>query len=526
MGIRQRIGKWLAKTVRAALEPVTRGWRAFNVRDIFPGAFQSGGDAPTEKQVREGLQVALVYACIRALITDLAKLPVIIRRLSEAGVWLVDKHQTLGRIARRPNNFQTWFQFMCSWLASRFIAGNAYVVKLYRGNVVEQLVVLDPTTVTPLIASDTGAIFYRVSGGDALAGLVNQDNYIIAAEDIIHDRYLPLGHPLIGTSPLERALTAARVREGVLSNSADLYENRGVPPGIMYHPEGADEETLKKAADIWRTQTAEGKIPFVDKALKFEVLAAKYVDNQAAEIAKLSAEEICSAFGVPMWRVGAGTRPTENPEAVTTAYLVESLQWQIEDLEEQLDYGLQLPTDVYMCFDVGALLRMDRKTRAEVHKLELGAGKLSPNEARAEDDLPPVKGGESPMVQQQNYSLEALSKRPPPAAPSSPGTAPGASPPGGVDPEDDPAPESGEDEPAATLAPSPPWRGVWTASGEYPSLGSFVTHKGRLWARVERPDGPEFPACAFDQGAEIGAEPGTDTGAPYWQLASKEDLWK
>jgi phage portal protein BeeE len=35
----------------------------------------------------------------------------------------------------------------------------------------------------------------------------------------------------------------------------------------------------------------------------------------------------------------------------------------------------------------------------------------SPNEARQRLDLPPVEGGESPLMQQQNYSLAALAKR-------------------------------------------------------------------------------------------------------------------
>ena len=36
---------------------------------------------------------------------------------------------------------------------------------------------------------------------------------------------------------------------------------------------------------------------------------------------------------------------------------------------------------------------------------------MSPNEARASENMLPVVGGESPMIQQQNYSLAALAKR-------------------------------------------------------------------------------------------------------------------
>ena len=36
---------------------------------------------------------------------------------------------------------------------------------------------------------------------------------------------------------------------------------------------------------------------------------------------------------------------------------------------------------------------------------------MSPNEARAAENMQPVAGGDSPYLQQQNYSLAALAKR-------------------------------------------------------------------------------------------------------------------
>ncbi|MNF05849.1 hypothetical protein D3C80_2056750 [compost metagenome] len=43
--------------------------------------------------------------------------------------------------------------------------------------------------------------------------------------------------------------------------------------------------------------------------------------------------------------------------------------------------------------------------------LDKSKGIMSPNEQRKKLDLKPVAGGNSPMLQQQNYSLEALAKR-------------------------------------------------------------------------------------------------------------------
>ena len=144
---------------------------------------------------------------------------------------------------------------------------------------------------------------------------------------------------------------------------------------------------------------------------------------------------------------------------------------------------------------------MDSKTKAEVDKLLVGAGVKAPNEARLEWDLPPAKGGDTPYLQQQNYSLAALAKRdemgPPPAA-----SAGSPSPPTGDGPEADPDPDDDGQEGADARALSLPWSGVYDAAKEYPK-GSMVTYKRALWLAPRR--------------VQAGIRPGTVAGA--WRLA-------
>ena len=86
---------------------------------------------------------------------------------------------------------------------------------------------------------------------------------------------------------------------------------------------------------------------------------------------------------------------------------------------------------------------MDATTRAKA--AADASGTLSPNEARAKYyGMPPVDGGDSPMVQQQYYSLAALAERDQDQpfskpAPATPASAPDAMPPdeagmAGIDP--------------------------------------------------------------------------------------------
>jgi phage portal protein BeeE len=72
---------------------------------------------------------------------------------------------------------------------------------------------------------------------------------------------------------------------------------------------------------------------------------------------------------------------------------------------------------------------MDSVTQMEV--LDKSKGIMAPNEQRKRLDLKPKAGGDSPMLQQQNFSLEALAKRDAQADPfgTAPAPAPAAEPP-------------------------------------------------------------------------------------------------
>lgn len=483
--------------------------------DWRPGAWQQNDPLANDQEVQSGTNTAIVYACLRRISGDIGKMGACVKRLVD-GIWQEGAHQVWTRLIRRPNRFQTWGLFIKSWLYSLLLEGNTYVVKLYGANgLIEELVILDPTLVTPHINPDTGEIWYHVSN-DPMARV--PEDYYIAAADIIHHPYMPLGHPLIGTPPLARAMVASKAREGIISNSAQLTANGSVPPLVITVPEGTPEPQIKRIADNWKAMPKH-RAAVVDAAIKVDQLIAKYVDAQAAEIAELSGIDICAAFDVPPWKVGLETAPSGDIESRQIAYYQDSLQWIVEDVEELLDYGLDLPADTAIEFDESNLLRLDSKTRADVDAI-LVKGIKTPNEARRGWNLPKVVGGDAVYLQQQNFSLEALHKRDQAApAPSTTGTSPS---PGGAapGPVNDDAPED-PTSPEDRRLPSLPWAGVWNASGEYPlSTTGFVTHNGALWARVARQPGDQDEVLHEAQ-EEIGAEPGTEAGAPYWQLAVK-----
>jgi phage portal protein BeeE len=159
----------------------------------------------------------------------------------------------------------------------------------------------------------------------------------------------------------------------------------------------------------------------------------KLVDAQFIEQLKITAEQVCSAFGVPPYMAGVGAPPAyNNIEALNQQYYSQALQAHIEAIEALLDKGLEMADNKGTELDLDGLLRMDTLTKMNAAEKAITSG-MSPDEVRKRFyGLGSVKGGSAPYLQQQNYSLEALAKRdakedpfasktttPPPAPPAS-----------------------------------------------------------------------------------------------------------
>ncbi|WP_347709580.1 phage portal protein, partial [Pseudomonas sp. 21_B] len=114
-----------------------------------------------------------------------------------------------------------------------------------------------------------------------------------------------------------------------------------------------------------------------------------------------------------------GSKTAANIGALEQSYYTDCLQAPIEELELCLDDGFEVPDGQGFDVDVRGLLRMDPAARYDAHSKAVGGGWMAPNEARAAENMPPVPGGDTPYLQQQNYSLGALAKRDKHPAPSS-----------------------------------------------------------------------------------------------------------
>jgi HK97 family phage portal protein len=353
-----------------------------------------------------------VYACVTLIQNDIGKLRQRLMELDASGIWKETSSPSFSPVLKKPNNYQNHIQFKQWWQNSKLINGNSYGLKQrdQRG-VVTAIYVLDPCRVLPLVADD-GSIYYQLSNDN-----LNRvgDGVTVPASEIIHDRMNCLFHPLVGVSPLYAAARAACQSLKMQNDSSTFFENGARPGGILSAPGAISDETAARLKAHWDanyTGQNAGKVAVVGDDLKFQQMKMSATDSQLIEQFKLTAEMVCTAFHVPPSKVGVGASATGTTAAQENQkYYSDCIQILAEEYEACMDEGLALPDRYGVELDVDGLLRMDMGALVETLAAGVKGGVMTPNYALKRLNQPSVEGGDTIYLQQQNYSIQALSRR-------------------------------------------------------------------------------------------------------------------
>nr|WP_109042505.1 phage portal protein [Escherichia coli] len=386
------------------------GWTSLfqAVAEPFSGAWQQGVKADPEAV----LSFHAVFACISLISQDIAKMRLRLMQTDAHGIRRETRRGDIARLCRRPNAQQNRIQFFELWLNAKLRHGNTVVLKIRnaRGQI-KELRILDWSRVEPLVADD-GEVFYRITP-DRNCGIT--EAVTVPAREVIHDRFNCFFHPLIGLPPVYVAGLAATQGHHIQENSTSFFRNGGRPSGVIEIPGSITEENAKKLKSNWDSgYTGEnaGKTAILSNGAKYNPTTFSPVDAQTVEQLKMTAEIVCSVFRVPAYKIGVGQPPSsDNVEALEQQYYSQCLQTLIESIELLLDEALETGENESTEFDVTTLLRMDSERRMKTLGDAVKNTLLTPNEARKRENLPPLAGGDALYLQQQNYSLEALSRR-------------------------------------------------------------------------------------------------------------------
>lgn len=341
------------------------------------------------------LRLSVVFACVRVLSESVAKIPLrVMRGVNE----VVTDHPLSTLIARRPNRWQTAFEFREMLQAHLSLRANAFAQIVYgRGGDVAELVPLHPDRVTIEQIGDF-AVRYIVRDWQG------QSRAFVQAE-VLHLRQLPIdGFSGLSTVMAQResigsALSAQDYAGKFFKNGARHGGNWIEMPGKF-----ESDEARAKFRSSWSASLSGANAystPIMDRGMKLHELGMTNTDAQFIESRKYSDSDLCRMFLVPPHMVGILDRATNNNiEQQSAEFYQGTLMGLFRRWEESLEVQLLTDDDAQSLrieFDVKQLLRANSDARSKYLHNAIIDGWMTRNEARLEEGYEPLAGLDEPL---------------------------------------------------------------------------------------------------------------------------------
>jgi HK97 family phage portal protein len=326
-------------------------------------------------------------------------------RVTTEGAEPATDHPLWRILRKKPNGWQTPFEFWSYMTQRALLKGISYAVKRTgvsarsrTGMALKELIPLNPDWVEPKMERDWRLHFiYHDPWGSPIDISVDQMFWFrspISSDGVTGAALLDVAAEAIGvSSQAERA-------------SGRVLKNGAIVGGVLEHPKALSEDAI----DRLRTQFEErqstpenaGKWIVAEDGLKAQPFGSSLKDAQNAEIRKFQVEELGRFTGVPrpllmMDETSWGTGIEQLGLFLVTYCL---LPWFV-NIEQAISRSLLSETETdqyYAKFNEGALLRGSLKDQAEFFAKALGTGGgrgwMTQNEVRDKSELNPMEGGD------------------------------------------------------------------------------------------------------------------------------------
>ena len=378
-------------------------------RDIYGGQPTRTGISVTWSSA---LEVATVLACMRVIAEGIAQVPW--KLYDGVNSKPAVDHPLYRIIYRKPNRWQTSFEFRETVVFHAALTGNAYVFvgRVGSAREVRELIPLEPQFVT--VEKRADALIYRYAPTSGQA--VEFDSSVI---------WHIKGASWNGWQGMEAVkLVREAVGLAVAAESAHAEMHKGGSRiGGLYSVESNLSKEQYEFLAGWLDKYAmggerAGKPMILDRGAKFSAMQMTGVDAQHLETRKHQIEEICRSFRVMPIMIGYSDKAATyaSAEQMFIAHVVHCLQPWYERLEQSADTSLLTDDEqrrgLYTKFTPNALMRGAAKDRAEFYQRAIGSVNASPgwmtaDEIRALEELPPLGGDAAELFRPKDQPAAA-----------------------------------------------------------------------------------------------------------------------
>lgn len=347
----------------------------------------------------------VIYSAVTRIANAIATMPIHLyhgtKRLTD------DPRDAL--LGLRPNRRQSAYLFKQAMEIYRNTEGRAYAVKrfdsAYRLCALE---VLNPTKVTPLIDTDTDDLWYAV---------VREDG----AVEYLHNWYvLSLFHA--STNGLS-GVRVVDVLRGSLEYNTEIKTfslanlkavNRGIVlefPTAIAGPRR--ERAMEEFIDLYKKSG--GQVIALEAGIKASCLTMSPIESGVFDVEKVTRSRVAMVYNMSPSQLGdTSSVKRATTEDDTIEFLTITAQPIVQQWEDELNWKLLTSEERAQEFefrvDVEAYLRSSPVTRANVAQSRVRCGLRTLNEIRAADYMPPVEGGDCPMISKDLAPVAMVAK--------------------------------------------------------------------------------------------------------------------
>lgn len=347
------------------------------------------------------LGLPIVYACIKVIAESFAVMPFNLFLPTDKGRKKVTNHWLYRLFRKRPNAFQTPFEWRLMLMGHLALRGNAFcqITANDRGEIIELLPLHPDRMKIETLPNGSYRYVYRDQNG--------QDIYY-SRQEIWHLRgYSDDGY--MGLSPIALAREAVGEGLAIQQYSNRFFANDARPGGgwIETAPnfKFQDERTKQAFRESWQQMQGgvnRGKVAVLEHSMKYHDLAVNNTEAQFIETRQDKRKEIPAIWRVPPHKVGVMDAATfSNIEQQSIEFWTDCMWPWCELWESSIEFfllGPDEPTGLEPEFDMSRMMRGDQTARGNWYKNGIFSGWMVRNEAREAEGYEPLDGLDEPLT--------------------------------------------------------------------------------------------------------------------------------
>lgn len=385
-------------------------WRAMRQPTFY--YYVSSGDAPTAVlnytaqklyQTQDNLQAVVNY-----LSNSIAQLPLKVYTRDGETDRKRDRESIAARTLYRPNSDQTSFEFIRALAVEYFVFGTVYVWVLPdpESETGFQLRILPSEWITDS-EMDTAYAPATIRVKPRNSGYAVD----VPRDEFVQFRTYSAGSPGGYISPiaalrgtLQEQIESGTFRRQLWRSSGRLNAQIVRPKDVQPWDDATRQRWVKAFRESWGPDGAKaGSIPLMEDGMEIKPYQTSFKEQQWAESIQLSRESVAAAYGLNpalLWHTGTQTYASakDNARALYAECLGPVLQMLQQRINSFLLPMIGADSNTYVEFDLTEKLKGSFEERASILQSAVGGPWMTRNEARADNNLPPVEGGDDLIV--------------------------------------------------------------------------------------------------------------------------------